>query len=112
MGIETASLHNKSCTVNGIVPPPRFQLLLNVVKSPQGELVQPRANEKLFACRIDNDEVLAGKGFSEITGTCFGTLKVFHPLNPVGIAVRLQLENIERCRQCGSPTASDLLSKW
>jgi hypothetical protein len=32
VGIETASLQNKSCTVNGIVPPPRFQLLLNVVK--------------------------------------------------------------------------------
>jgi hypothetical protein len=31
VGIEIASLQNKSCTVNGIVPPPQFQLLLNVV---------------------------------------------------------------------------------
>ena len=31
VGFEIASLNYKSCTVNGIVPPPRFQLLLNVV---------------------------------------------------------------------------------
>jgi hypothetical protein len=31
VGFEIASLQNKSCTVNGVVPPPRFQLLLNVV---------------------------------------------------------------------------------
>ena len=31
VGFEIASLQNKSCTVNGVVPPPQFQLLLNVV---------------------------------------------------------------------------------
>src|SRR5882762_3242965 len=32
VGFEIASLYYKSCTINGIVPPHRFQSLLNVVK--------------------------------------------------------------------------------
>ena len=96
VGIEIASLQNKSCTVNGIVPPPRFQLLLNVVKSPQGELVQPRAKEKVFARGIVNDDVLARENCCENLDARFGSLKVFRPLNPMGVPVRLLLENIKR----------------
>jgi len=51
-------------------------------------LIQPRANENLFACRIAHNDVLAGEVFCENPGACFGGLKVFRPLNPIGAPVQ------------------------
>ncbi len=73
-----------------------FQSAVDAV-GPPGSLVQPRVNEKLFSCRIVHNDVLAGEIFCENPGAYFGGLKVFRPLNPIGVAVRLLLENIKRC---------------
>jgi hypothetical protein len=60
-------------------------------------LVRPRAYEKPLACRIVHNDVLAGDIFCENSDARFGSLKVFRPLNPMGVAVQSLLENIEWC---------------
>ena len=76
-----------------------------------GKLVHIRFNQQFLPGCVVHNEVLTGKDLGQRADADFGCLQVLRRLDPMGIAVRVQLENVKRCCQVRSLSPFVLLSK-